>query len=94
MHKEADGPASEGRGASHRENERLRAGIVSAQEALELGATVEANRILLALVEDGGSQPLPRLLCPECALDCHWFGRLEQHRLNVHGVELHDASTA
>lgn len=75
--------------AQGREIGRLHAGVFAAFEALECGDMQLAGDILLGLME-GGAKGLPRLLCPECGLDCQVFGRLEVHRLNVHQVELEE----
>lgn len=70
------------------ELERHRAGEMAALEALEVGDVGYAIDVLLALVESGGPEPVLR--CPDCWLDCHWPGRLDVHRMNVHRVELVD----
>lgn len=74
------------------ELERHRSGEWSALEAIEAGDVDGASGILLALVDDGGPAEPPHLPCPECGLNCRWPGRLEQHLLIVHNVDVSEAA--
>jgi hypothetical protein len=66
---------------------RLRAAVIAALDAIEVGDAFEASAILRSVVSEFDAPDGPKLRCTRCGVRFDWPGLLENHLRNVHVID-------